>query len=153
MYVQWKELCFTHTHTLTLQHPLPSSPIKNTSRRIPVPYCCTTPGAPSHPTPPPPPSSLPTQQAASMPGNGRTLAQTNTITCLRNHYVLTYPAKNTGENKTDTLAPCMSLCTCIKFCSGHLHDIVYTVYCTCASGVGGAIKLFTPGYEFSCLIH
>ena len=21
------------------------------------------------------------------------------------------------------------------------------------SGVGGAIKLFTPGYEFSCLIH
>ena len=23
----------------------------------------------------------------------------------------------------------------------------------CASGVGGAIKLFTPGYEFSCLIH
>ena len=25
--------------------------------------------------------------------------------------------------------------------------------CKLLSGVGGAIKLFTPGYEFSCLIH
>ena len=118
----------THTHTLTLQHPLPSSPIKNMSRRIPVPYCCTTPGVPSHPTPPPPPSSLLTQRAASTRGNGRTLAQTNTITCLQNHCVLTYPAKNTGENKTDTLAPCM--CTCIKFCSG-LPNFSYHLSGTC----------------------
>ena len=120
----------SHTHTHTLQHPLPSSPIKNTSRKIPVPYCCTTPGAPSHPTPPPPPSSLLTQRAVSTRGNGRTLAQTNTVTCLRNHCVLTYPAKNIGENKTDTLAPCMSLCTCIKFCSG-LPNSSYHLSGTC----------------------